>query len=855
VNDDRPRSLLHIAAVVVGTVLFAGAVWVLHRELAHVSAREVMHEVSNRTASSVLAAAALTLLSYLAISGYDMLGLRYIGRPLPYRAVGPISLSASAVGQTVGFAVLSGGAIRYRMYSALGLSMLEIASLIGFVALTFGFGVSFLAACVFLFEPGEVTTVLPFSGPVIPLIGIVLLAPTLLILGAELYGVRELRLFRRVLPLPGIRITLGQFALAITDLLAASSVLYVLLPASADLSYPALLCVFVIALVAGIASHVPGGLGVFESVLVIAVPNVPKSELLGAILAYRAIYYFVPFSLAGISVAIHEFERFRGAPFGRALTRAQRALGSAVPQILAALVFAAGAILVFSSATPADPDRYAGVARYLSLPLIEGSHLAGSLLGVALMVLARGLHRRSAFAYRLAYAALVLGIAASLAKGYDWEEALVLAGVLVVLRVARREFPRATRQSVLRLNGPWLTAIAIVIAGSVWLVIFAYKHVEYSDALWWKFALDAHAPRSLRATLAAVLAISTLALMRLFRPPLPPPGTADAADLARARPLIEASPHPGAALALLGDKRLMFASGDEAMLMYQIRGRSWIALGEPIGEDAAGEDLAWDFVEDAEQHGGRAVFYQVPGEHLYRYIDMGLTTFKLGEEAIVNLRGFSLEGKARADLRQARRRGEREGARFEVVPKLDVPALLPELRRVSDAWLDDKHTREKGFALGRFDERYLAEFPCAVVRIGGELVAFANLWSSSDRDELSVDLMRHTLAAPKGIMDYLFVELMLWGAAGGYERFSLGLAPLSGLEQHALAPMWHRIGTTIFRHGEYFYNFEGLRAYKEKFDPVWQPVYLAARAGASLPLVLLDISALIAGGISGIVKR
>ena len=237
------------------------------------------------------------------------------------------------------------------------------------------------------------------------------------------------------------------------------------------------------------------------------------------------------------------------------------------------------------------------------------------------------------------------------------------------------------------------------------------------------------------------------------------------------------------------------------------------------------------------------------------YVDLGLSLLKLGEEAKVPIGDFHLEGSARADLRQSRRRAERDGATFEVVPPEAVPALLPRLRQISDAWLEDKATAEKGFSLGSFSERYIAEFPVAIVRAEGDVVAFANLWPTATREELSVDLMRFGPDAPRGTMDYLFIKLMLWGRAEGYRWFNLGMAPLSGLENRALAPLWHRMGSFLFRHGESFYNFEGLRRYKDKFDPVWEPRYLASPGGLHLPRVLLDVSTLISGGLKELITK
>ncbi len=152
---------------------------------------------------------------------------------------------------------------------------------------------------------------------------------------------------------------------------------------------------------------------------------------------------------------------------------------------------------------------------------------------------------------------------------------------------------------------------------------------------------------------------------------------------------------------------------------------------------------------------------------------------------------------------------------------------------------------EKGFSLGFFDATYLSRTPAAVVRVDGEIVAFANTWLGRTGTELSVDLMRQSADAPTGTMDYLFAQLMLWGRENGYATFNLGMAPLSGFAEHALSPMWNKVGAFVFRHGESIYRFGGLRQYKEKFHPEWQPRYLAAPGGLKLPQVIANVTALI----------
>ena len=249
------------------------------------------------------------------------------------------------------------------------------------------------------------------------------------------------------------------------------------------------------------------------------------------------------------------------------------------------------------------------------------------------------------------------------------------------------------------------------------------------------------------------------------------------------------------------------------------------------------------------------MFYEAGAADLPVYLDLGLSLHKLGEEGRVPLDDFSLTGGVRKGLRQSLHRMERLGCRFEVVPPAGVPPLLDELQVISDAWLANKHTREKRFSLGFFDRRYLSQLPLAVVRRAERMVAFANVWAGISREEMSIDLMRYGDDAPPGVMEYLFAELMLWGKAQGYHWFSLGMAPLSGFQHHPLAPLWNRLGAFLFRHGGHFYSFEGLRAFKDKFEPVWEARYLASPGGLVVPMVLTHVAALISGGLGGVVKR
>lgn len=180
---------------------------------------------------------------------------------------------------------------------------------------------------------------------------------------------------------------------------------------------------------------------------------------------------------------------------------------------------------------------------------------------------------------------------------------------------------------------------------------------------------------------------------------------------------------------------------------------------------------------------------------------------------------------------------------------------MPDLARVSDAWLSGHAGGEKQFSLGGFYPRYVQEFPVAVVRWEGKIIAFATIWTTARRDAFSIDLMRYVQEGPRNIMDYLFVELMEWGRSEGYTAFDFGMAPLAGLDDRPLAPMLSRVGRLIYDRGEEIYNFQGVRHYKDKYDPTWQPRYVAAARKWTIPLIMADAGLLASGGMAGLAKR
>ena len=833
-------------------ILFAIALRVLQDTLAHYRYHDVVDYFHRLAWDQILLAVGLTLAGYLVMTGYDTMAMRYIRHPLPYGKIALASFIGYAFNNNVGFSGLVGGSLRYRLYNSWRLTAVEIAKVIAFCTISFWLGFVLLGGTFFIVAPPLVpaSVHLPFGS--VRLLGFVLLLPAILYIGWIAVRRRPMQLRQWEFELPSPALFAGQIVTSTLDWTIAAAVLYILLPDQLPLGFIHFLGIFLLAQVAGVVSNVPGGLGVFEAIsLVFLAPYYSASQILGALVLFRCVYYLLPLFVATILLATHEIlEKREGV--ARAWKFFGRWAPGIAPQMLAFTTFVAGAVLLFSGVTPTLPRRVHWLRTLVPLPLVEISHFFGSIAGAALLILARGLQRRLDAAYHLTVIVLSGGIFLQLLKGGDYEEAIVLSIMLFTLVASRRHFVRKASLVGEAFGPGWVTAILLVLISSAWLGFFSYKHVEYSNDLWWRFSFRGDAPRFLRASVGVLSVLLIFAIQRLLRPASPQPDPPPAHEIDEASSIVAEDSRSQSHLALLGDKPFLFSDSRRAFIMYGVEGRSWIAMGDPVGPEEEKQELIWKFRELCDLHAAWTVFYEVGRESLHYYLDLGLTLLKIGEEARVRLDDFSLEGGARKWMRKMQRKVESEGASFAIV---DAEPVLPELRAVSDAWLGDKRTREKGFSLGFFAEEYVRRFPIAVVKKDDRIVAFANIWSSGENEELSVDLMRHVEDAPPGVMDYMFLNLMLWGQAQGYRWFNLGVAPLSGLEYRALGTMWTRAAALTYRLGENFYNFQGLRQYKEKFDPQWEPVYLASPGGLALPRILTNLAALIAGGLRGVVAK
>jgi uncharacterized membrane protein YbhN (UPF0104 family) len=289
-----------------------GAAVLLYRSLRDVELWKLWSELQAFPPSSIATALGLTAISYLALCSYDYIGVRYIKRPIPYRRVALAGFLAYSISHSLGFPAVTGGTVRYRLYSRWGCGAVEVAQIMAMAGITLFLGMFTIGGVAMLLDGARVKewTGLPSDG--INGLGVLFL---LIVIAYGLMGFfrREpIRILGYEIAIPGPRFAGVQIAVSTVDWLVVGSVLYVLLPPNDIFTFPTFLGVFVLAYLLGTLSNVPGGLGVFESIILVTLhPAVPTETIVSALLVYRAVYHLLPLAIGGSIFLLLEVTRHR----------------------------------------------------------------------------------------------------------------------------------------------------------------------------------------------------------------------------------------------------------------------------------------------------------------------------------------------------------------------------------------------------------------------------------------------------------------------------------------------------------------------------------------------------------------
>jgi phosphatidylglycerol lysyltransferase len=582
----------------------------------------------------------------------------------------------------------------------------------------------------------------------------------------------------------------------------------------------------------GLVSLAPGGLGSADAYWIARLPGTPAANA-GIVAAFRLIYYVLPWGLASLILLSWATRRVE-----RRIEIARRAVAS--------LIGGGGLLIMLSSASPALHARLLALERVVPLPLVEFGQLVAATTGLLLIALALKLARGYRAAFRATMVLLGVGAISTLLKGFDWEEAIVLTGLAVAAASHAWLFDRESQGDWI--EGPDVAIGAAAVAAFFIFGILSHRAGAGGFARLMELGYTLEGSRFARSVITLTLAVLASAIYVTFRAPATFRRPADA-DVNHALELHASIGGSSTPLMLANGDKSIFLDADRGFCAYRIIGPYLVVFADPVVRpDDRGEFLnaLFRFAGEADR---RPLFYQLSPEWIPPLHDRGYIFFKLGEEGQLPLARVTTDGPAGKMFRQILRRGERDGVRFRVMPPYEAARRVDELQEISDDWLASKSVVERQFSIGFFDRAYLARFPCAVIETadGSRIVAFANLLRGPMREEFSVDLMRYRSDGPK-VMDFLFASLFFYAKENEYRRFNLGMAPLASVGTVSGAHPRERLARLVFQHGEHWYNFRGLRFFKQKFEPDWQPRYLSYQSAWEFPIAIAYVSALIAGG-------
>ncbi|WP_297047114.1 lysylphosphatidylglycerol synthase domain-containing protein [uncultured Desulfovibrio sp.] len=493
------------------TGIFLLAVYLLYHKLKAYSIAQIRESIQQISYGRIGVSLVLMVINYMILVGYDWLALKAIHKKLPLPRVGLVSFVGQAVSYNFG-ALLGGTSVRYRFYSAWGFSLAEIVRLVLMLAVTFWVGALGLCGVIFLlappYIPEELLTNMPIKDVRVLGLLLTLVACSYLVLCFTMR--KPVHIFGREFVFPAPRIAVAQCIVAGVDIVAAAACMYVLLPGDIGISFLDFLPSYLMAQVAVVLTHIPGGVGVFELVILELSHTSHEQAVFAAVLLFRLIYYILPLLAAALLLAAYEARQRRSM-----LREAGRWLSVLSHSISAYLVFVAGLILLVSATLPTAPRTIALLTQWLPMGVLGVGHFVCALSGAALLFVAYGLERRQARAFHLATGLLCFGIIGALLKGLAWEPALMVAVVLLAVCLAHRRFYRRSFFWEEPIPAYWLFG-ALAALGLVFLLGWFLYHPAWDRATTWGFERPFNASRTLRAFLGITVVLMVSWCWRLL---------------------------------------------------------------------------------------------------------------------------------------------------------------------------------------------------------------------------------------------------------------------------------------------------------------------------------------------------
>ncbi len=814
------KKIIKIIIAPLGIIIFLVAISLLGNEMKSYSYQQILDMMKAIPAFKITIALILALSYYLILSGYDVLAFKYIKVPLKFKNVVFTCFISNSLGNNTGYSMLFGGSIRYRLYSIYNVSMLNVTKVLFFSSATIWFGLLILGGLIFTFSPVEFSGNKFFFISSRPL-GILFLTIVGTYTLLSIFKSKPLKIFKWNVSFPSIKITLWQMTLATADWILASCTLYVLLPAG-TIGYITLLKIFLVAQMLGILSQVPGGIGVFETAIVMMLPSgTASATVMGTLLAYRAVFYFFPLGIALSLLAGHEF--FRAKKRFRILARFYGGrMNSIVPQALMISTFLGGMMILFSGVTTVSSSVINRLVIYIPSIILDFLHFAVSIIGIILLFISRGLLLRIKTAHTWAVVLLSMLFPLAIINGYGYEKIIALIIMLSLIILSKKYFYRNISIFTPKLNMMWLSAITAVFAGSVWLGFFVYKQDIYTPVAFLNslFATT-DAGRFLRICIGMAAILVIVLISELLK-------RARYKQISMSHKNIEivteASQYVYSKYAF--ENKSLFYKDTNSFIMYSQINNSSIAFGDPVGSDKSARELIWEFKEMADLKNVNPTFLYVGNKNLRVYDDMGMDIAPFGADANILLETFSKNAGSLSDIKEFAEKTDKE-YQFEIKDNQDFLKEKKYTDFIDYQWQKDfGNLKNKMFDISsQFASRYIT------VKKNGFLSAYAFLLLSKNKYEAFVSNVRYTSDCDLDMLKYILFKAVCWSKENGYKWFNMGLTPT---EKVILDDDFVK-KAKIFVFAEHFkYDVKALVDFKLKFRPTFKNKYIVFYADKHL---------------------
>ncbi|KAF1301064.1 bifunctional lysylphosphatidylglycerol flippase/synthetase MprF [Enterococcus saccharolyticus] len=578
---------------------------------------------------------------------------------------------------------------------------------------------------------------------------------------------------------------------------------------------------FIAAIVIGILSMIPGGVGSFDVIMILGLSalGIEKELAVLWLLLFRLCYYVIPVTLGIIFFFKHLFHSFDNKYDGipKQLTL------EIFHKIEVGLLYFSGVMMVLLATVPQAFQDFPWLAHMNPFRFRLITQFPSLLLGFGLLIMGRGIAARVKRAYWPTILIISIAILYSFMIDFSLITILFLSILLLIIIVSKSELIREQ----LVYSWEWMTIDGLIFAGLTlaYLLIgilrlpHAPKHIHPFKEF---FVLPSEKIWLSGFIILGIVVTSMLLLIRYLQGTKKKIGVSYQMD--HIQNILETyGGNSDSELVFLEDKSIFLYPNDNptVFLQFDTFNNKCVVMGDPSGNKADFPDAVDAFIQEADRWGYQPVFYEAREETVMILHDFGYDFIKMGEEALVDLQSFTLSGKKMRGTRAVINKISKAGYTFEVLQPPFTADTMQVLADISEQWLGGR--KERGFSLGFFSESYLQRNPIAVVKNSeGEIVSFANIIPSYTNEVGTIDLMRHhPTKAPSGSMDFLFLHLFEYMKEEGIQAFDLGMAPLSNVGRSRKSFLQERIASLIYSFGSRFYSFQGLRDYKEKYASRW----------------------------------